>query len=145
MTGHNKTYYENRDKIKMEYARILREEKRMPTMNEVATNCKLNNKTISRYLNSIDLSELTAPFRVFGEDVINSLKNKALEGDFQSARLFFQIIFAWSEKHEIKADVKVDANVKADVAVKIPNRIIKKIGDELAKDAPEMSSSGDET
>ena len=130
---HNKLYYENRERIKGEYARILKSG-RMPSMVEVADNCRITRRTVSRHLNDIDLSDLTSPFRLFGEDVLNSLRESALEGNSQAAKIFYQIVFSWSEKHEIKADVK--ANIKADVktTVTLSPKIAKIVGNLIAEE-----------
>lgn len=134
--GHNKLYYETENRIKSEYVKLLKTGK-MPTMEEVASNLGLTRKTVSRHLNAIDLSELTSPFRLFGADVINALKDKALEGDERSARLFFLLTFDIGDKKEIKADVDIKAKVKKEVKVKVSPKVAKLIGDILVKEVSE--------
>jgi hypothetical protein len=132
--GHNKRYFENEALIRAAYMKVLKEQKRMPTLVEVGEMCHISSETVRLHLKAIDINELIEPFKLMGSNVLQGLTERAEAGDAAAARLFFFLIFDRVERKEIKADV--NANVKADVkaTIKIPDAIAKRIGDELAKE-----------
>lgn len=95
--------------IKNAYVTIIQKEKRMPSQGEIAQICKINEKTVRRHLDNITLAEIGQPFKIFGEDVLLGLRDKAIKGDAQAAKLLFMILFDWSEKQQIehKGDLKI--------------------------------------
>jgi hypothetical protein len=132
--GHNKRYFENEALIKAAYMKVLKEQKRMPTLIEVGEMCHISSETVRLHLKAIDINDLIEPFKLMGSNVLQGLTERAEAGDAAAARLFFFLIFDKVERKEIKADV--NANVKANVkaTVKIPDHIAKRIGDEMAKE-----------
>lgn len=137
MVKHNKTFYLNRELIKAEYLRILKTERRMPSQLEVGKNIGLTQTTISMHLNSIDITELVDPFKFYGDSVLMGLMERAQGGDGPAAKLFFNIVYDWAEKREIKADVKADVKVKGEVKHKLSPKVAKMLGDALADEAEE--------
>ena len=108
-------YIATDEKIKNMYLSIIKEEKRLPSQTEVADRCHLARQTVNEHLNKIDLTELTRPFKVFGSHVLMGLGKKAMGGDAQAAKLYFALIFEWSEKteHKVEGGIKIifeDAN-----------------------------------
>ena len=142
MRKHNKAYYKNHAAIKATYVRILKDQHRMPTQKEVAEILGLTTATLSTHMRSVTLSEIVDPFKFFGSDVLVGLQERAEGGDAAAARLFFMLVFDWSEKHEIKAkvDATVKAKVKTDVKVNVSPRIAKMIGDLLAEEGSKENS-----
>jgi hypothetical protein len=132
--GHNKRYFENEALIKAAYTKVLKDQKRMPTLIEVGEMCHISSETVRQHLKDIDINDLIEPFKLMGSNVLQGLTERAEAGDAAAARLFFFLIFDKVERKEIKADV--NANVKATVkaTVKIPDHIAKRIGDEMAKE-----------
>jgi hypothetical protein len=132
--GHNKRYFENEALIKAAYTKVLKEQKRMPTLIEVGEMCHISSETVRQHLKAIDINDLIEPFKLMGSNVLQGLTERAEAGDAAAARLFFFLIFDKVERKEIKADV--NANIKANVkaTVKIPDHIAKRIGDEMAKE-----------
>jgi hypothetical protein len=132
--GHNKRYFENEALIKAAYMKVLKEQKRMPTLVEVGEMCHISSETVRLHLKAIDINDLIEPFKLMGSNVLQGLTERAEAGDAAAARLFFFLIFDKVERKEIKAEV--NANVKANVkaTVKIPDHVAKRIGDEMAKE-----------
>jgi hypothetical protein len=132
--GHNKRYFENEALIKAAYTKVLKDQKRMPTLVEVGEMCHISSETVRQHLKAIDINDLIEPFKLMGSNVLQGLTERAEAGDAAAARLFFFLIFDKVERKEIKADV--NANIKANVkaTVKIPDHIAKRIGDEMAKE-----------
>jgi hypothetical protein len=130
--GHNKRYFENEALIKAAYMKVLKEQKRMPTLIEVGEMCHISSETVRQHLKAIDINDLIEPFKLMGSNVLQGLTERAEAGDAAAARLFFFLIFDKVERKEIKADV--NANVKANVkaTVKIPDHIAKRIAEEMA-------------
>jgi DNA-binding Lrp family transcriptional regulator len=130
--GHNKKFYQNHELIKAEYLRILKTERRMPSQIEVAKNIGLTQTTISMHLNDLDLSELIDPFKFYGDSVLISLMEKAEGGSEPAAKLFFNIIYDWAERKELKADVNANVEVKAESELTLSDKKAKLIADILA-------------
>lgn len=129
MNKKQRDYQQTEEMIKNAYKDIIKDEKRMPSQGEVAKMVGVSRVTVNKHLNSIDLSKLVQPFRLFGNEVLTGLMKKASEGDTQAAKLFFMLIYDWSEKQKIEHEGEVKINY-----VPIPEKIAKKVADELAKD-----------
>jgi hypothetical protein len=139
-TKRNKIYYKNDLMIKKAYMQVLKETGTMPTQQKVAEITGLTQKTIWTHLDAIDLREVVRPFKIWSDEVLNALKDKALEGDYSSARLYFMLTFDWSEKHEVKADIKADVDIKGKLEVKhkLSPKVAKILGDALADEVEEQ-------
>lgn len=103
---HNKRYIKNELQIKNAFMEVLKTEKRMPTQEEVAQKLGLTRTTVNKHIQGIKLSELVEPFKIFGNDVLIGLRDKAVKGDEKAARLFLMLVFDWKEKSE--AEVKLE-------------------------------------
>jgi predicted transcriptional regulator len=137
MTKHNRQYLENDALIKAAYMKVLKEQKRMPTLAEAGELCGITSETVRLHLKAIDINDLIEPFRLMGSNVLQGLTEKAEAGDAAAARLFFFLIFDKVERKEIKADIKadIDAKVKADVKVVVSEQTAKLVGDLLARES----------
>jgi len=101
------------EKIKMAYIEYIKTNKgKIPTEAHIAEVCGLTQATVSHHLVKTNLEELARPFKVFGQDVLLGLRNRASKGDAQAAKLFFALVYDWNEKQEIKGELKVKAEVK---------------------------------
>ena len=89
-------------KIKDAYIEYMKAHKRIPSQTQVAKMCNVTQVTVSRHFSKIDLSELVQPFKIFGDDILMGLRFKASKGDAQAAKLFFMLVYDWSEKTDIK-------------------------------------------
>jgi len=110
----NKRYIGNDLKIKNAFIEILKNEKRMPAQEEVAKIVGLTRETVNKHLRQIKLSDLVEPFKIFGNDVLIGLRDKAMMGDERAAKLFFKLVFDWAEKHELKAELDGDLVFKVE-------------------------------
>ena len=106
------------ERIKKAYKDIIKAQKRIPTQQEVAKKCDISAKTVERHLKRINLRDLIQPFRVFGNEVLIGLFKKAAEGDVQAIKLYFMLIYDWSEKTE----QKIDTELKIIVESKLPDK-----------------------
>ena len=99
-------------KIKDAYIEYIKEHKRIPTQTQVAEMCGVTQITISRHFTKIDLNELIQPFKIFGDDILMGLRYKASKGDAQAAKLFFMLVYDWSEKTEHKVEGTIETIIK---------------------------------
>ena len=109
-------------RIKDAYRDYIKEHKQIPTQTQVAEICDVSQITVSRHFTKIDLSEIVKPFKIFGDDILMGLRVKAMKGDAAAAKLYFMLVYDWSEKQEIKGELKLKAEVKV---VSIENTIKK--------------------
>jgi len=102
------------ERIKKAYKDIIKLEKRIPTQQEVAKKCDISAKTVERHLKRVNLRDLVQPFRVFGNEVLIGLFKKAAAGDVQAIKLYFMLIYDWSEKQEMehKGEIKTIIEVR---------------------------------
>lgn len=138
MPKHNKLYFKNRENIKKAYMDYLKKHGIMPSQSTVAEITGLTQTTVSMHLKDTNLSEITAQFKILGEDVLTGLQHRASEGDAAAAKLFMFLVFDKVERKEIKADI--NAKVKADVksTVKISPKVAKMVGDAIAEEKAAM-------
>ena len=96
--------------IKDAYREYIKEHKQIPTQTQVAEICGVSQVTVSKHFTKIDLSELVKPFKIFGDDILMGLRGKAMKGDAQAAKLYFMLVYDWSEKteHMLTGDIKLE-------------------------------------
>jgi hypothetical protein len=98
-------------KIKNAYIDEIKKAKgQIPSEAHIAEICGSTQATVSKHLTNINLDELIRPFKIFGNDVLLGLRNRASKGDAQAAKLFFMLVFDYSEKTEqkITGDIKLE-------------------------------------
>jgi len=100
------------EKIKNAYKEYITKHKQIPSQMQVAKMCNTTQATISRHFTKIDLSELVQPFKIFGDDILMGLRYKASKGDAQAAKLFFMLVYDWSEKTEHTVDGTIEHIIK---------------------------------
>ena len=101
------------EKIKNSYIEYIKTNKgKIPTEAHIAEVCGLTQATVSHHLVKTNLEEQAKPFKVFGQDVLLGLRNRAIKGDAQAAKLFFALVFDYNEKHDVEGELKIKAEVK---------------------------------
>ena len=131
--GHNKVFLLNAKKIKHEYLRVLKAEGRLPSQQEVAANIGLTQVTISKHLNCINIDELLQTYKIFTQDVLQGLTDKAISGDVSAVKFFLFLVHDVTEQINVKEEKTV--KIEKEITVKIDPRIAKKVGDALAEEA----------
>ncbi|MBE9594204.1 MAG: hypothetical protein IMF19_12100 [Proteobacteria bacterium] len=121
-------------KIKNAYIEEIKKAKgQIPSEAYIAEICGTTQATVSKHLMSTNLDELICPFKIFGNDVLLGLRNRASKGDAQAAKLFFALVFDWNEKQEIKGELKLKAEVKVmsmEDTIKKYKKVLDKISEE---------------
>ncbi len=72
---------------------IDRNRGRIPSQEEIASECGLSRATVQRHLKDMDLSGIAKPFRALADTVLLGLVNKAVKGDANAAKLYFKLTF----------------------------------------------------
>ena len=110
----NTSYKLVEEQIKNAYKAIIKTEKRIPSRLEVAQKCNITERTVSRHLEQISLTNLVQPYRVLGNEVLSGLFKEAVGGNVSAMKLYFMLIYDWSEKQEVehKGEVKTIIEVK---------------------------------
>ena len=121
------------EKIKNSYIEYIKTNKgKIPTETHIAEVCGLTQATVSHHLVKTNLEELARPFKVFGQDVLMGLRNRAAKGDAQAAKLFFALVYDWNEKQEVTGELKIKAEVKV-MSLEDTIKKYKKVLDEMDK------------
>jgi transcriptional regulator with XRE-family HTH domain len=92
----------NQSRITQALAEFKTANKRLPTQEELAERTGLSRTTVQRRLRDIDFGEAVAPLRLYLQDVLLTIAEKALAGDMRAAKLFLQVSYGWSEKDPSK-------------------------------------------
>ena len=99
-------------KIKNAYVEHIKATKEIPTEAYIAEVCGTSQQTVSKHITNINLSEIIRPFKIFGDDVLMGLRNRASKGDAQAAKLFFALVYDWAEKSEHKVEGTIETIIK---------------------------------
>lgn len=110
----NTSYKLVEEQIKNAYKAIIKTEKRIPSRIEVAKKCNITERTVSRHLEQVSLTDLVQPYRVLGDTVLSGLFKEAVGGNVSAMKLYFMLIYDWSEKQEIehKGEIKTVIEVR---------------------------------
>lgn len=116
----NASYLMLDDQIRDTYIQIIKKEKWIPTQAEVAKRCNISEKTVTRHLDQISLTNLVHPYRVLGNEVLTALFKEAAGGNIAAVKLYFMLMFDWSERETMvhEGDVKTTIVVKYEEAGK---------------------------
>lgn len=120
-------------RIKEAYKDYIKEHKQIPSQTQVAKICDVTQATISKHFTKIDLSGIVKPFKIFGDDILMGLRGKAMKGDAAAAKLYFMLVYDWSEKQEIKGELKLKAEVKV-VSIEDTIKKYKKVLDKISEE-----------
>jgi hypothetical protein len=99
-------------KIKNAYVEHIKATKEIPTEAQIAKICGTTQATVSKHITNINLDELVRPFKIFGNDVLLGLRNRAAKGDAQAAKLFFALVYDYSEKIEHDVEGTIETIIK---------------------------------
>ena len=102
------------ERIKAAYTDIIKAEKRIPSQAEVAKRCGIAERTVLRHLEQVNITDLVKPYRILGDKVLSGLFTEAVKGNVQAMKLYFMLIYDWSEKQEIehKGEIKTVIEVR---------------------------------
>ena len=102
------------ERIKAAYTDIIKAEKRIPSQAEVAKKCDIAERTVLRHLEQVNITDLVKPYRILGDKVLSGLFTEAVKGNVQAMKLYFMLIYDWSEKQEIehKGEIKTVIEVR---------------------------------
>lgn len=102
------------ERIKAAYTDIIKAEKRIPSQAEVAKRCDIAERTVLRHLEQVNITDLVKPYRILGDKVLSGLFTEAVKGNVQAMKLYFMLIYDWSEKQEIehKGEIKTVIEVR---------------------------------
>jgi predicted ArsR family transcriptional regulator len=94
--------------IKNAYKAYIKAHESMPTQQEIADICGINRKTVGIHLNKIELHDIIQPFKIFGDNVLMGLRNRAAKGDPAAVKLYLMLMYDWREQivHEHKGETK---------------------------------------
>lgn len=95
-----KTYRLIDEGIRNAYLDGIKEEGRILTEKEIAQRIGVTDRTIRNHLDHIRLGTRSWPFRVFVNDVLLGLVDRAKAGDTSAVKLYFMIVFNWNDKRE---------------------------------------------
>ena len=99
------------ERIKAAYTDIIRAEKRIPTQAEVAKRCDIAERTVLRHLEQVNITDLVKPYRILGDTVLSALFKEAVSGNTQAMRLYFMLIFDWSERETMVHEGEVRTTI----------------------------------
>ena len=112
MNKHNNAlWHKNHDKITKVYTRLSKKMLRLPSLRQIAAEADVNLKTAKRHIDAMLLEDITAAAKLSSPNILFAIIKKAEEGDVYAARLYFQLVFGWSEKligENINTNLNID-------------------------------------
>ena len=103
--------------IKRAYFDYIKKNQKLPTQQQVAKILGITFKTVNKHLRNYSLDEITPQFKQFAPEVIFGLMNRAMKGESKAAKLFFHLVYDWSEKQDINlhGDLKTDNKLTIEI------------------------------
>lgn len=95
-----KDWQMNNQKIMEVYMKLAARKRRAPTIIEIAEASGYRRQTVSEHLEYITLTEVLPSAKLYAHKVINGIAKAAAAGDAAAARLYFQLVFGWTDKSE---------------------------------------------
>lgn len=92
----------NHYQIRKAFIEYLKQNKRRPTIKELAEVTGLHRRTIETHLEKLEFTPQEHPGRIMTDDVLTAILTKALSADTPAARLWLQVAEGWSVKKEPK-------------------------------------------
>jgi len=110
MKTKRKDYLAIDNQIKQTYFTYIKRHNKLPTQQKVAETLGISFSTVNRHLKNHSLNEITPQFKQFAPEVIYGLMNRAIKGESKAAKLFFHLVYDWSETQDINlhGDLKTD-------------------------------------
>ena len=84
-----------------------------PTNPQIAEECQLSVPTVQKHFKDLKLDNITPQLKARATRVLHGIANKGEKGDASCAKLFFQLVFGWSEKTgiDLTGDIKTETAV----------------------------------
>ena len=101
-----KIWEEYHQLIQDTYLQLLETGQRIPTIQKIADKSGVSYKTVQKHLKELKLSDITPKAKIRSENVLAGITKKAESGDAPAAKLYFQLIFGWSERQIFEFDMK---------------------------------------
>jgi hypothetical protein len=100
---HRLDWERNHIKLTHAYLDIVKETKTVPTLKELKEKTGISFNIISKHLREMDLDRLTtaSSHKLLANNIIMGLASKGASGDPFAAKLYFQIMFGFSEKSAV--------------------------------------------
>lgn len=102
MKERRKDYQAIDAQIKQAYFNYIKEHNKLPTQSQVAKILGISFPTVNKHLQAYSLEEITPQFKQFAPEVIFGLMNRAIKGESKAAKLFFHLVYDWSEKFTVE-------------------------------------------
>ena len=128
-SGNNKTWEQNHQLIQDVYLQLLKKHQKIPTIQKIADESKLSYRTTQKHLKELKLSDITPKAKIRAENVLMGITKKAELGDPSAAKLYFQLIFGWTEKQLVEHSFdmgKIDLSELSDDQLTILKQGIKR-------------------
>jgi len=94
-------YRLNHEIIQRKIIEFVKRTGRVPTRNEIAQECQLNEKTIDRHFVEMQLPNLLPQFKTLTPLVMAGIYNNAKDKGGFNAKLWLQVVEGWTEKINI--------------------------------------------
>ena len=117
MKERRKDYQAIDAQIKQAYFDYIKKYNKLPTQSRVAKILGISFPTVNKHLRSYKLEDITPQFKQFAPEVIFGLMNKAMKGESKAAKLFFHLVYDWSEKQDI--NLHGDINMENKLIIEI--------------------------
>lgn len=100
---HNCTWERNHALLTKAYLEHIKEYKTTPTLKQLNEKTGISLPKISAHLKELDIDRLTigSPHRLIGDIILMGLGANGAQGDSAAAKLFFQLVFGFSEKASV--------------------------------------------
>ena len=117
MEKKRKDYQAVDNQIKQTYFDYIKEHKKLPTQQKVADILSITLRTVNKHLMAYKLEDIVPQFKQFAPEVIFGLMNRAMKGESKAAKLFFHLVYDWSEKQDINlhGDLKTDNKLTIEI------------------------------
>lgn len=131
-----RNYEVNQHKILAAYKDLAAEGIVLPSYEQVADRSGLSLSTVKRHFANLNFDYVCKRERIHTPEVINAIRESALDGKARAQKLYAQIMEGYIErkdhKQEIVGDLKVNADISGELKVNIQRGIIKSKDDLLA-------------
>lgn len=105
-------YDNNHVEILEAYWKMLDKTGKPPTITALAKETGFTRSTIAKHIKTMDLTDGIENHKIQKDAILKGLAKRAIEaGDASAAKLYFQLVYDWSEKQ------KIDNNITADIKI----------------------------
>lgn len=101
-------WQERHKKITDFFFSFLGTHKKRPSIRQIAAGTGYDIGAVWRHLKKMTAEDIKPGLKVAAEEILWSLASKAKSGDAAAAKLYFQIVFGWSEKATLRHEHSFD-------------------------------------